>query len=1128
MSVSTASLGIQPGDFGEGVPIPSSISVSYNYSGSYSGSFAADAGGNVSGTVTVTVTYTASTAYGSISDGFSGSAPLTGTFPNFSFTMGTPAGTASYSGTLNDTGTAIVGTSTIGAINFGDQTIATPDTPLTIDPTNPINPLTLPTGVTIVGDIINSSVSTLPDLSTSLSGGVTSFVQSSAITILKNETKSVLDNKLWDIFKASIPTEAGAYATAAQNSLSFGETMIANVDKAWKLVGEGMQLIIDTAGGTNASQAQVDAYWDKIQNVGGEIVIDSLKAAAGAVGLPGAPFDALKMYLGISSTSTGANPAVQFGAWGDQSGVPTMGPRPSDPTTLVSYIGDGNGSFGDANDISYGGPINNTMNLGNGINYGYGGGGNDTITSGNNSDFLDGGTGADIMAGGGGNDTYIVDNVDDQVQEQSGLGIDTVKTSVTYTLPANVDNLTLTGSGGTSGTGNALNNVMTGNAGDNTLSGGGGNDTLVGGEGLGNDIYDGGDDIDTIIYSSATNPVNISLATGIASGIDIDNDTLINIENVVGGSGADAIAGDAGPNVISGGAGNDLMDGRGGNDTLTGGVGSDTISGGAGTDTATFSGTMSGYVFSSNSSGWSITDTETSASGDDGTDMLAAIETMSFTDGDITASLSNYGETRVNEYSSGYQMGPALAGLSGGGFAIAWSSYGQDGNNYGVYGKLYDTTGYEIDSEFRINSSTLNSQRDVSIAALLDGGFVVTWNSDGQDGDGNGVYGQRFTASGATVGAQFRINTTTLADQDSSSVASLSDGGYVVAWESFRQDHPVTGNGIYGQRYDVNGNAAGSEFLINTYITDDQATPSVAGLSGGGFVVVWQSNGQDSDGLGIYAQRFNADGSANGTEFVINTFTAGSQERPAVASLSTGGFVVTWQSANQDGNSAGVYGQLYDPSANPVGTEFQVNTNTVGLQIDPSVVSLSDGGFVITWTSQTGEATAGSGGFGVFGQRYDASGNPVGSEFQVNTTMLGDQTSSTVGALSDGGFAVAWSTPDSSLLGVDLQRFTSSGLTAQTPTLAGGAQNDVITAGGGPQAIYGNAGQDILSGGADNDYLDGGTGNDILKGGAGDDTMMCDTAADQVDGGDGTDTADYSAVASGLSIDLLYSGSAVI
>nr|WP_286186698.1 S8 family serine peptidase [Geitlerinema sp. P-1104] len=357
-------------------------------------------------------------------------------------------------------------------------------------------------------------------------------------------------------------------------------------------------------------------------------------------------------------------------------------------------------------------------------------------------------------------------------------------------------------------------------------------------------------------------------------------------------------------------------------------------------------------------------------------------------------------EFQVNTYSDGFQWLPSVTGLSDGGFVATWASDGQDGSEGGIYGQRYDSNGSAVGSEFQVNTYTDNNQSLPSVTDLSDGGFVVTWEASGSEG---GIYGQRYDSNGSAVGSEFQvINNYAYNIQVTPSVTGLSDGGFVVTWESYDPDGP-RGN-IYGQRYDSNGSPIGSEFPVNTYTDDWQRGPSVADLSDGGFVVTWTSQHQDGSGDGIYSQRYDSNGNAVGSEFQVNTYTDNSQWRQSVTGLSDGGFIVTWQSYEKDGSGVSIYGQRYDSNGNSVGSEFQVNTYTDNWQVGPSVTDLPDGGFVMTWNSDGQDGS----GYGVFGQRYDSNGNAIGSEFQVNTYTDGNQRFSSVTGLSDERFVVIW------------------------------------------------------------------------------------------------------------------------
>jgi hypothetical protein len=379
-------------------------------------------------------------------------------------------------------------------------------------------------------------------------------------------------------------------------------------------------------------------------------------------------------------------------------------------------------------------------------------------------------------------------------------------------------------------------------------------------------------------------------------------------------------------------------------------------------------------------------------------------------------------EFRVNTYTTGVQTGASVSADPEARFVVVWQSDGQDGSDVGLFGQFFFITGIPVGPEFRVNTYTTGDQYAPSTAMWGAGNFVVTWHSP-HDGSGSGVFGQRFLAGGVPNGPEFRVNSFTTGHQSQAAVATDLSGNFVVVWSSNGQDGDAAG--VFGQRFAAgSGLPIGPEFRVNTYTTGYQYHPAVASDWAGNFVVVWQDGSGYVPGRGVFGQRFDSSGAPVGPEFQVETYTTGFQGSPSVAADASGDFVVVWTSDAPPGPELGVFGQRYSSAGVPLGAEFQVNTYTTGALGSPAAVTSDGAGnFVVVW----GHAHQDDLSFGVFGQRYASSGDPVGAEFRVNTYTTRGQLAPAVATIGGGTFVVAWESygQDGSSWGVFLQRYNA-------------------------------------------------------------------------------------------------------
>ncbi len=331
--------------------------------------------------------------------------------------------------------------------------------------------------------------------------------------------------------------------------------------------------------------------------------------------------------------------------------------------------------------------------------------------------------------------------------------------------------------------------------------------------------------------------------------------------------------------------------------------------------------------------------------------------------------------------------------------------------------------------EFQVNTDTPYIYFSPAVACDSQSNFVVVWENSPTSAD---IAGQRFDWLGARVGTEFAVNTYTTDSQRQPAVAATGNGAFVVVWQSAQDG---SGLGIFGQRFGVKASPFpflpgqfmkfGPEFQVNTYTTREQSLPSVSADRAGNFVVVWNSRGQigsEPAALDIFGQRFDSSGNKVGAEFQVNTYTTSDQVLPAVASAADGSFVVVWQSF-QDGSGSGIFGQRFDTTGNKVGGEFQVNTYTTNEQGRPSISSTPDGHFVVVWESNGQHGSS----VGIFGQKFDNVGNRLGPEFQVNTYTTGPQRRPSIALASDRSFVVVWENKFFSSDGISAKLFNRSG-----------------------------------------------------------------------------------------------------
>lgn len=363
-------------------------------------------------------------------------------------------------------------------------------------------------------------------------------------------------------------------------------------------------------------------------------------------------------------------------------------------------------------------------------------------------------------------------------------------------------------------------------------------------------------------------------------------------------------------------------------------------------------------------------------------------------------------ETRINSTVAGIQQFSLQSDQSvavdvHGNIIGVWSSPNANGQGSSIVAQRVGPGGKPLGAEFVVNTTTTSGNRNPVVAASDDDKFVVAWEARGnaQDRSGWGVYARVYATNGKALTDEILINTSKLGDQRDPSVNWLSSESFVVSWSGAGQGRQAT---TFARVFQGSGVPLTGEIRLSEFQGGGQRDVAVVALPGGGFQAAWSGRGA-GDFNGIFTRQFDALGHAQGREIRVNTARRAREQQPALTRAGNQ-LVISWQSRNNplDRLGSGVIARRISLNGAPIGPEFRINQTTVGNQSDPSLAPLADGGFVAAW----GGAGVGDN-RGVFVREFNADGTPRGDELRANTTVAGFQAHPTVQATGTG-YVLAW------------------------------------------------------------------------------------------------------------------------
>lgn len=355
---------------------------------------------------------------------------------------------------------------------------------------------------------------------------------------------------------------------------------------------------------------------------------------------------------------------------------------------------------------------------------------------------------------------------------------------------------------------------------------------------------------------------------------------------------------------------------------------------------------------------------------------------------------------------------PSVTPTSSGGFYVTGNGkMNISDSTYQSHGRFFDSTGIPESPQILISSNSAFSES----ITLINGNVVSIRDNAGED-DLRGIWGTILSEDATVINSEYRLNESTLGHQIEPCASALLDGGFVVSWWSYDSGGDAFSDPV-GRVLNADGSSRSGDITLSEISEPGTAITCVSGLTSGNFAGAWTTF-NDSDGASVGVRLFDSSGNPLSSELQANTEERGSQYEPAIQGLTGGGFVVAWQS---DGGfeccsppelGGGDYAtgkvisaQQYDNAGNKVGSEIIASSTLLaGTGWTPRIAPLPDGGYLVVWPGDLGTGQT----YDVFLQRFSSTGIKIGRELMVNQETAGMQGAPDVAFLGGNKVVVVW------------------------------------------------------------------------------------------------------------------------